>query len=102
MRSKVDTTPLGLALAEETLRAREALAKQVFDLNTLKAACLDAALKGQPGLTIKPPTPVDLSRTDAAQDARAWLDQQGVRATWERRTDPVTAEVIPALVLSWV
>lgn len=101
MRAKVDTAHLGFFLVTETERAREAMAMKVFDLNTLKEACVNAAVKGLPGITITPPTSVDLSRTKAAQKAREWLKSQGVRVEWQNRTDPATGEILPVFVLSW-
>jgi hypothetical protein len=101
MRAKVELIPLGRFLRDEAQRAREALAKTVYGLDTVKAACLDAAAKGYPGLTIKPPAPLDLARTEAGRAALAWLADQGARAVWENRTDPATGETFPVLVVSW-
>jgi hypothetical protein len=101
MRAKVETVKLGPALANEAQRAREALAAKVYALDAVKAACLDAATKGFSTLTLPPPAPVDLARTEAGSAARAWLMKEGVRAVWENRTMPATGETFPVLVISW-
>jgi hypothetical protein len=91
----------GRHLADTAFDAREKLAAQIYSLEAVRTVCTEAAGKGYPGVTIKPPAPLDLARTEAGRAARAWLTDQGARAVWENRTDPATGDTFPVLVVSW-
>lgn len=101
MRDKVKREAFRPFLQDETHRVREALAAKTYALDAVKAACVAAASKGYGSVTLPPPTALDLARTDAGAAARAWLIEQGLRATWEKRTEPATGEVYPVLVIDW-
>lgn len=101
MRARIDRAALGPFLRDEAQRAREALAATIFALDAIKSACTEAAGKGFSTLTIKPPAPLDLARTEAGARAREWLTEQGTRAVWENRMDADTGETFPVLVVSW-
>jgi hypothetical protein len=60
MRAKVETMKLGRHLAEEAQRAREKLAADTYGIEAVRAVCTEAAGNGYPGVTIKPPAPLDL------------------------------------------
>lgn len=66
----------------ETRAARERLAGQVFDLKTVRSAIATAASAGQAVAVIRPPHPVDLRATDAAQAALKHLKDSGFKVGW--------------------
>jgi hypothetical protein len=67
-------------LAEEAL---DDLAGEVFDLDAVRGAIIDAAKTGFQSVVIRPPRAVDLRSTAAAKAAEKHLADSGFKVFWE-------------------
>lgn len=66
-----------------TEKALDDLATEVFDLDTVRGAVIDAAKTGFQSVVIRPPLPVDLRPTTAAKAAEKHLADSGFKVFWE-------------------
>ncbi len=78
-----DLPPFLDRIKAETRAARDRLAGELFALDAVRAAVGAAANKGQTMAPIRPPYPVDLRDTDAAQAAVKHLKDSGLKVAWE-------------------
>lgn len=84
---------------ELTLSAREALAKEVYDIDALHGQIIAAAGQGCSRAVIRPPRPVDLRATDAARMAEKHLTDSGFKVFWEAYVVETEGQRLTALEL---
>ncbi len=73
-------------LIKEAASARERLAGELYDLDKLKAAVIEAAKRGE--CVAKIPhgaVAVDLKETEAAERLAQWAERNGMRLEWVER-----------------
>ena len=80
---KSPAPPFVDGVRELTQSAREALAKEVYDLDTLRGLVIGAAGQGYARVIVRPPRPLDLRGTEAASLAEKHLVDSGFRIYWE-------------------
>lgn len=100
-REKVTREKLGPFLAEQAKNARETVAESCFAKDTVAQACTEAAKGGYPGCVIKPPAPLNLRDTKTAKDLMAWLESQGLQASWVSARDTPDGADYWRLEITW-
>lgn len=80
---KSPVVPFGPAVCAMTRDSRETLAKDLFDLETVRLAIVARAQEGFAELMLRPPRPVDLRHTAAAKAAKTHLEKIGFKVFWE-------------------
>ena len=73
-------------LVEEAATARERLASELYNLDRLKAAVIEAARRGEYGVKIAHgAVAVDLKETEAGAKLAEWIEKNGMRLEWAER-----------------
>lgn len=95
--------PRAVLFGRQAADAREAMAKELFDVATVGAAMAAAAAKGETLFRITPPEPFDLQKTAAAIALADTLKKEDFKVSWEAHNNPLGPDEAPffSLVVRW-